>query len=95
MMLDILGEEALREQWLAEDDGKEGFPDYHILQIRSSLQAILADRYPAVTGAEARQIARDHPLLSRIQPHQPPHLPPNSRRSNFPGNIADLTSENM
>jgi UDP-N-acetyl-2-amino-2-deoxyglucuronate dehydrogenase len=51
----IPGEEALREQWLAEDDGKEGFPDYHILQIQEFLQAILADRDPAVTGAEARK----------------------------------------
>ena len=41
--------------WLAEDDGKEGFPDYHVLQIQDFLQAILADRDPAVTGAEARK----------------------------------------
>lgn len=51
----IPGEEALREQWLAEDDGKMGFPDYHILQIQEFLQALLADREPAVTGKEARK----------------------------------------
>ena len=51
----IPGEEGLREQWLAEDDGKEGFPDYHILQIQEFLQSIQAGRDPAVTGAEARK----------------------------------------
>jgi predicted dehydrogenase len=51
----IPGEEALRDQWLAEDNGKEGFPDYHILQIQEFLQSVLADREPAVTGAEARK----------------------------------------
>jgi len=51
----IPGEEMLREHWLAEDDGKEGFPDYHILQIQEFLRSVLADREPAVTGAEARK----------------------------------------
>ena len=51
----IPGEEANREQWLTEDDGKVGFPDYHILQVGEFLQALLAKRAPAVTGKEARK----------------------------------------
>jgi UDP-N-acetyl-2-amino-2-deoxyglucuronate dehydrogenase len=51
----IPGEEELREQWLAEDDGKEGFPEYHVLQVQDFLRAILEDRDPAITGAEARK----------------------------------------
>jgi UDP-N-acetyl-2-amino-2-deoxyglucuronate dehydrogenase len=51
----IPGEEPLRDLWLAADDGKQGFPDYHVLQIQEFLQSVLADREPAVTGAEARK----------------------------------------
>lgn len=50
----ITGEETLREEWLAEDDGKSGFPEYHRLQIQEFLQAISAGREPAVTGVDAR-----------------------------------------
>ncbi len=50
----IPGEEHLREIWLAEDDGKVGFPLYHQLQIQEFCQAILADRDPLVTGRDAR-----------------------------------------
>ena len=51
----IPGEESLRERWFAEDDGKQGFPDYHILQIAEFLSAVREDREPAVTGVEARK----------------------------------------
>jgi UDP-N-acetyl-2-amino-2-deoxyglucuronate dehydrogenase len=51
----IAGEEADRERWFAEDDGREGFPDYHVLQVRDFLRAIIEDRDPAITGAEARK----------------------------------------
>lgn len=51
----IPGEEPMRETWLAEDDGVAGFPQFHLLQIEDFLQAIIDDRPPAVTGAEARK----------------------------------------
>ena len=51
----ISGEEAMPAAWLAEDDGVTGFPQFHLLQIEDFLQAILDDRAPAVTGAEARK----------------------------------------
>lgn len=51
----IPGEESERERWLAEDDGKQGFPDYHVLQIADFLAAVREDREPAVTGVEARK----------------------------------------
>jgi predicted dehydrogenase len=51
----IPGEEADLERWQVEDAGKAGFPEYHALQIQEFLQAIHADRQPAVTGAEGRK----------------------------------------
>ena len=48
-------EEAEHALWLAEDEGKAGFPDYHRLQIQEFLQAVQAGREPAVTGVEARK----------------------------------------
>ncbi len=51
----ISGEEAMLEGWLAADDGVPGFPQFHLLQIDDFLNAIIEDRPPAVTGAEARK----------------------------------------
>ncbi len=51
----VSGEEAMRDGWFAEDDGVAGFPQFHLLQIEDFLDAILDDRPPAVTGAEARK----------------------------------------
>jgi UDP-N-acetyl-2-amino-2-deoxyglucuronate dehydrogenase len=49
------GQEADRVTWEAEDDGIQGFPQFHVLQIQDFLQAVLDDRDPAVTGEEARK----------------------------------------
>ena len=51
----IPGEEAARDAWEAEDKGNPGFPGFHHLQIQEFLRAVLEDREPAVTGAEARK----------------------------------------
>lgn len=51
----IPGEEALRDRWEIEDKDKPGFPLYHVLQIQEFLQAVQADRQPAVTGRDARK----------------------------------------
>ncbi|MGD9713787.1 MAG: Gfo/Idh/MocA family protein [Thermomicrobiales bacterium] len=51
--LDGSGED--RARWEVEERGKQGFPGFHKLQIEDFLQAIIDDRPPAVTGAEARK----------------------------------------
>ncbi len=51
--LDPTGEQ--RAQWETEERGKPGFPGFHTLQIEDFLQAIIEEREPAVTGAEARK----------------------------------------
>lgn len=51
----IDGETTMRDKWLAEDDGVKGFPQFHLLQIEDFIQAVLDDRAPAVTGADARK----------------------------------------
>jgi len=51
----VPGEEADRAAWESEERGLPGFPSFHALQIQDFLEAILEDRPPAVTGAEARK----------------------------------------
>jgi predicted dehydrogenase len=51
----IPGEEADRERWFEEDKSAAGFPQFHVAQIRDFMHAVLEDRPPAVTGAEARK----------------------------------------
>jgi predicted dehydrogenase len=51
----IPGEEDQRTVWEREETGKPGFPLFHRLQIAEYLDAILAGREPAVTGAEGRK----------------------------------------
>jgi UDP-N-acetyl-2-amino-2-deoxyglucuronate dehydrogenase len=49
----VPGEESFRAVWEWEEKGKPGFPLFHVLQIQDFLRAILDQRPPAVTGAEA------------------------------------------
>lgn len=51
----IPGEEALRDQWEAEERDRPHFPHFHKLQIQEFLQSVAAGRSPAVTGADARK----------------------------------------
>ena len=51
----IPGEIDQRAGWAEAESGKPGFPSFHALQLQDFLQAILEDRAPAVTGAEARK----------------------------------------
>lgn len=46
---------SFREVWEMEDQGKTGFPLFHVEQIQDFLRAVLDDREPAVTGEEARK----------------------------------------
>lgn len=52
---DIPGEAHLRAVWEHEELGHPGFPEFHVLQIQDFLQAIIDDRPPVVTGADARR----------------------------------------
>jgi predicted dehydrogenase len=52
---DIPGEAELRAVWEREEQGRPGFPEFHILQIQDFLQAVIDDRPPAVTGTDARR----------------------------------------
>jgi UDP-N-acetyl-2-amino-2-deoxyglucuronate dehydrogenase len=49
------GEASFRTVWEWEERGKPGFPLFHVLQIQDFLQAVIDDRPPAVSGAEARK----------------------------------------
>ncbi|HUG63459.1 MAG TPA: Gfo/Idh/MocA family oxidoreductase [Methylomirabilota bacterium] len=51
----VRGEEKRRPIWEDEDRDKSGFPLFHRLQIEEFLDAVAADRDPAVTGEEARK----------------------------------------
>lgn len=51
----IPGEGDDRATWEADDRDRPGFPGFHALQIQDFLDAIIQDREPAVTGAEARK----------------------------------------
>ncbi|HTT88557.1 MAG TPA: Gfo/Idh/MocA family oxidoreductase [Acidimicrobiales bacterium] len=51
----VPGEELARERWAAEEAGKPGFPQFHQLQIRDFLRAVLEGIEPAVPGVEARK----------------------------------------
>jgi predicted dehydrogenase len=48
------GEEDQRAAWEREESGHPGFPAFHRLQLQDFARAVLDDREPAVTGAEAR-----------------------------------------
>jgi len=52
---DIPGETDLRAVWEQEEQGRPGFPEFHVLQIQDFLRAVIDDRPPAVTGADARR----------------------------------------
>ena len=52
---DIPGEKEMRLTWEQEEQGNPGFPGFHGLQIQDFLQAVIDDRPPAVTGADARR----------------------------------------
>ncbi len=52
---DIPGETDLRSIWEQEEQGRPGFPEFHVLQIQDFLHAVIDDRPPAVTGADARR----------------------------------------
>jgi len=52
---DVPGEADLRAVWEGEEQGRPGFPEFHILQIQDFLNAVIDDRPPAVTGADARR----------------------------------------
>ncbi len=52
---DIPEETGLRAVWERDEQGRPGFPEFHVLQIQDFLQAVRDDRAPAVTGADARR----------------------------------------
>ncbi len=51
----VLGEEEYHDLLAPDVQTEPGFPAYHRLQIADFVQAIIDDREPAVTGAEARK----------------------------------------
>ena len=51
----IPGEDALHDQWNAEERDHSHFPHFHKLQIQEFLQSVAAGRAPAITGADARK----------------------------------------
>jgi len=51
----VVGEEEHTDVFDPARVRRPGFPEFHQLQIEEFLQAILADRAPAVTGAESRK----------------------------------------
>lgn len=52
---DVPGETGQRAVWEREEQGRPGFPEFHTLQIQDFLNAIIDDRPPTVTGADARR----------------------------------------
>jgi predicted dehydrogenase len=49
------GEEERRAAWVREERGRPGFPEFHRLQLRDFVRAVIEDRDPAVTGEEGRK----------------------------------------